>query len=152
MKQYWRAAASVPVTATSQSSLPSVVAELGTIVSNYGDNKTQPLSYHFLSGASHFCPATAVGAVVRWPSGGEGCTVVAGGGGGPSLVPGSALPADCYVLQLRSALLSSLFSGLVTRHHRHHRPAPASNNLWFPQQQPAQQSSNWSLGQIFITV
>ena len=90
--------------------------------------------------------------LVRWPSGGEGCTVVAGGGGGPSLVPGSALPADCYVLQLRSALLSSQFSGLVTRHHRHHQPATASSSLWFPQQQPAQQSSNWSLGQIFITV
>ena len=85
---------------------------------------------HFLiiSYRAHHISAQPQQQLARWPSGGEGCTVVAGGGGGPSLVAGSALPADCYVLQLRSALLSSQFSGLVTRHHRHHcqlQPATA---------------------------
>ena len=125
-------------------------AEQGTIVrggsgSNYGDNKTQPLSYHFLSGASHFQPATAVGAVARWWRRMHGCCRGrrrARPGAGSS----SPLPAACCVLQLSSALLSSQALSHVTT------ASTASNSLWFPQQQPAQQSSNWSLGQIFITV
>ena len=97
-------------------------AEQGTIVrggsgSNYGDNKTQPLSYHFLSGASHFQPATAVGAVARWWRRMHGCCR-----GRRRARPGARLQLSsprcllCFTTELGSAQ----FSGLVTRHHRHH--------------------------------
>ena len=73
-------------------------AEQGTIVrggsgSNYGDNKTQPLSYHFLSGASHFQPATAVGAVVA-----KDARLLPGAAAGPAWCPAPALLSPLLVV------------------------------------------------------